>query len=465
MVDTVRTWANTGTDYNTGANWIGNVVPDSLDTAQFLSSASNLNVTFSLASTTASLWNFDALLANYNFAIGSGQSLTLTNGLTITSGEVQIDVAGSFFVTNGTLSTASIELASGALLQFGNQTTAGDAEIINNGSVIFSDSSSAGNANITNNSGQFLKFIVDADAGTSTIDNNDYVQFYDTASASGADITNKFLVQFFNSSTAGSSTINSSVSGSGIYFNDQSTGGDSELIAASGAFVDFSTSTGVGGGGTISAGSIAGDGDFYLGGLELTVGSNNLNTSVNGGIHDGGTGGGTGASLIKVGTGLLRLSGTNDYTGGTTIDGGTVQVEAGSALLGATQINSGGTLAGNGTVHAVNVAAGGTLSPGASAGQLHTDDLTFAAGAHFKAEIGGTTPGTEHDQLVVTGSVDLGWRHLGRPHQRLRSEQHSRTGICRHHRQRRQFAPSPELRRPRSRRKVPHRRPLLHHRL
>jgi hypothetical protein len=38
-----------------------------------------------------------------------------------------------------------------------------------------------------------------------------------------------------------------------------------------------------------SAGSIAGSGTFYLGDKELTVGSNNLSTTVTGVIADGGS--------------------------------------------------------------------------------------------------------------------------------------------------------------------------------
>src|SRR5262249_23252131 len=82
----------------------------------------------------------------------------------------------------------------------------------------------------------------------------------------------------------------------------------------------------------ITAGSIEGAGTYFLGSNQLTVGSNNLSTTVSGEIQDGGSFGGSGASLVKVGTGTLTLSGNNSYTGATTISTGTLVAASSTAL-------------------------------------------------------------------------------------------------------------------------------------
>jgi autotransporter-associated beta strand protein len=116
----------------------------------------------------------------------------------------------------------------------------------------------------------------------------------------------------------------------------------------------------------------------------------------------GGSGG-----ITQDGDSTLLLSGADAYSGATTVNAGTLRVD-GSITNSATTVNSGGTLAGNGTMGSVDVASGGTLSPGASAGLLTTGDLHLESGAQFNVELGGTTAGAGgYDQLKVNGEVYL----------------------------------------------------------
>jgi rhamnogalacturonan endolyase len=91
-------------------------------------------------------------------------------------------------------------------------------------------------------------------------------------------------------------------------------------------------------------------------------------------------------SLIKVGTGTLTLSGTNSYSGGTTVSSGILLVNNtnGSASgSGTVAVNSGGTLGGTGIISgAVTVQNGGALAPGNPLGTLTvSNNLTLAAGS------------------------------------------------------------------------------------
>ncbi|MEO5676199.1 MAG: autotransporter-associated beta strand repeat-containing protein [Usitatibacter sp.] len=149
--------------------------------------------------------------------------------------------------------------------------------------------------------------------------------------------------------------------------------------------------------GGATVGSLAGAGQLNINGPSATVGGDNTSTTFSGSIAS------TGA-LIKNGTGRLTLSGVNTYTGGTTINAGTLAVTG--SMLGPVTVNAGGTLGGTGTVAGnVTVNAGGTLSPGLTPGLLNTGNLVVVG--VLLEEIEGVTLGTQYDSVNVTGTVDL----------------------------------------------------------
>ena len=78
-------------------------------------------------------------------------------------------------------------------------------------------------------------------------------------------------------------------------------------------------------------------------------------------------------------------------------------------LPGTVQVLPGGILSGKGTVHA-NTLNRGLVRPGASPGILHIDgNYVQNADGALEIEVGGLTPGVQHDQVVVTGgSASLG---------------------------------------------------------
>jgi autotransporter-associated beta strand protein len=148
------------------------------------------------------------------------------------------------------------------------------------------------------------------------------------------------ITAFAGGSTAGNATITAN-SGGLTAFTQRSTGGDARFITNAGGRFDISGLSSSG----MTAGSIEGAGSYFLGSKVLTVGPNNLSTVVSGSIADGGLFGGTGGSLIKVGTGTLTLSGTNTYTGGTSLESGALVIGNDRALgTGALSMAAGTTL-------------------------------------------------------------------------------------------------------------------------
>src|SRR5262249_59697077 len=141
-----------------------------------------------------------------------------------------------------------------------------------------------------------------------------------------------------NSSSAGNATVITNPGGT-TSFSQFSTGGNAAFITQAGGVFDMS---GVFFG--MTAGSIAGQGTYFLGSNALVVGGNNLSTTVDGTISDGGLSGGTGGSLVEVGPGILTLAGTNTYTGATIVNAGVLAVNGSIARSGLSTRNRGAAL-------------------------------------------------------------------------------------------------------------------------
>jgi autotransporter-associated beta strand protein len=336
---------------------------------------------------------------------------------TSTAGSAGITNSGFLqFLDTSTAGSASIANNSGGSLRFFGTSTAGSATIANdaNGLLRFFDTSTAGNATITNNSNLF--FFDTSTAGTATIINNSFLQFFNTSTAGSASITNNNLgiLGFFEDSTAGSASITNN---NLLRFGESSTAGSSSITTNSGGqtFVSSGADGGtarfiLNGSGFLdiselltsgtTAGSIEGAGNVFLGAKNLTVGGNNLSTTFSGVIQDGGSFGGTGGSLTKTGAGTLTLSGTNTYTGGTTISAGILQLGNGGAS---------GSITGNVTdnsIFAINrsdaFGFGGVISGSGAFQQNGTGTTTLTAANTYT----GTTT-VNAGTLAISGSGSI----------------------------------------------------------
>ncbi len=113
--------------------------------------------------------------------------------------------------------------------------------------------------------------------------------------------------------------------------------------------------------------------------------------------------------LVKQGSGLLTLSGANDYTGATTVAGGNLRVNG--SVASAVTVQSGATLSGIGSVGGlVTIQSGGTLSAGQSPGTITLGALNLNAGSTSVFELGspGVVGGATNDLVNVTNNLTLG---------------------------------------------------------
>jgi len=369
-----------------------------------------------------------------NIADGNGPGkLTILDNSVAGGGKVVFTGANTY--SGGTLICSCATLQLGTLTQSGsmvgaienegvfnvvNSTSAGITAITNDsgGLLSYKVSSSAGSAVITNQIAAATEFDGSSTAGTSTIINRVGAStlFMANSSADHATIINRsaglltpFGLGFSGTSTAGNATI-ITTSGAVTDFFDNSTGGRARFITNGSGYVDFSGSVGANGNGRITAGSIAGSGTYYIGaGNTLATGGNDRSTTVSGVIADFnpcGCGPAGPGALEKVGTGTLTLSGTNTYSGATTVFNGVLNVEGSIASSVLTTVDANATLTGVGTAGSTTVTSGGTFLPGnGTPGSFMTvnGNLVFQPGALYLVQLNSVTSTFTN----VTGTATL----------------------------------------------------------
>jgi autotransporter-associated beta strand protein len=306
-------------------------------------------------------------------------------------------VGATDFHQNSSAGHASFTVSHIGEVNFFDTTTAGYGSFVasQQGLILFYDSSSAGNGSFT---------IFGRRPGETTFG---FGQFNDQSSGGNATFTLTAglpgdvvggTIFLTDSASGGNATfvLEGGVGGAPgafLIFFASATGGSARLELLGNSSIDISA-VGDDGSGTngITAGSIEGTGDFYLGGNTLTVGSNALDTVFSGVLHDGGEFGGSHASLTKIGSGSLLLTGDNTYTGSTTVQSG---------VFGGTSLIKGSLTIGVGTGAPAN------LSPGSDAVNPATltanGSLTFNSDGIYNCELDSDT-GTS-DSVTAPGIV------------------------------------------------------------
>lgn len=157
----------------------------------------------------------------------------------------------------------------------------------------------------------------------------------------------------------------------------------------------------------------------FVGGTVTLAGATKLSTTprlaIGGGATLKVTGGLTGTANLTIkadalpGGGAVILAGPGPYTHTGTINLNTGTLEVDATLASSEIITSAGTtLRGTGLIPKVNALAG-TVNPGTNTpGRLRVgQNITLASAATLRTDLSGTVAGSTHDQLRVTGTVNL----------------------------------------------------------
>lgn len=387
-------WNNTDTNWDSAATggtntaW-NNATPDS---AIFGGVAGT--VTLGEAKTAASI-QIDT--AGYTI---TGSTLTLNSGgITVTSGA---NNAGGFTnissaITLGASQTWANQSSNTILRQLTGGLNLGSHTLTLEGGVrIATGISGSGNIIINSSNGAF--------AGISS---NNSFSGTTTINSGGILLINSLTNYNVNSGLGNQAANNASnlVLNGGTLRVQVSTGSSDRLFtlgANGGTLESVNTSPNAGVINFTNTGAIAVTGSENR---TLTLGG--TNTSINTlalSLGDSTSGGGV-VSLTKSGTSTWVLTNNNTYTGATNVTDGKLVVNGSISNSSLTTVGSGATLEGNGTTGALTISAGGFHNLGNSPGIMETGDYNMAG--TLTVEINGLTPGTQHDQVDVTGSVSL----------------------------------------------------------
>ena len=338
--------------------------------------------TLRLTATPAYTGTTNITAGTLDFGLGSGTT-TWTNPIVGSSGTFRYSGAGSLVVSS-TVSSANsfsgtVVVDSGVLQMGVNDFTANRGFVsassftVNSGATLAITRDSIGVVPMTLNSGTLTTGTI----GTGAF-NGAAQQLGTLTMNAGTIITGKGLNSSYNSFALANDV---TVAGSAM----------SQMLAGAGTDNGIHlTNSGSGGSRTFTVNDVT-----TSAAADLTVSASLLNTF--GSLNP--------ANLVKAGLGTMVLSGSNGYTGTTTVSAGRLTVN-GSLGGGGVSVAAGAVLSGSGTIGGT-VTVGGTLSPGNSPGLLTVSSLVLTSTATTLMEIDGLTRGSLYDGINLTTSGGL----------------------------------------------------------
>lgn len=400
----VLTWSGaTGGSFSTGTNWAGNSAPASGDAVEFTNTVTTTTVSFTGPGTTTvgNITFSGASRPTYSFGGTGSPVLSLAGDLTVsTPGDVTFASTLTVNLANNALGN-TFNIASGATVTIAGTisgavgiTKSGAGTLVLSGTNTYVDPTRV-------NEGVLSVSSLGTASGASSLGNDNGVSDY-------------LFVRLGNLTTTGTLRYTGSA-------NVATNRGIDMAGTTGGATLDASGTGAV----TYSSLRVTGAGAKSL---TLTGDSNATNT-LSAVIPDSGSGA---TSLVKSGTGTWSLSGTNTYSGGTTLSAGRIIADnnaafgtGGVSMTGGATLNvasartisnaltfsgsSANVLGGTGTFgSAVTTNNTVVLSPGNSIGTINfSNGLTIGTGSAISFQIYDATgaAGTGYDLINVSGGL------------------------------------------------------------